>query len=143
MKRASALLKNGKILLQGYSETTSGVWIANGPVYVADVDQSDEIRRNILDALRQSIRGVPHPGPSEWKAIQAPMLEAAGTRTWAALAKGSKAIGLECDGDIVTMVPSSNYENDGGSEISDRALKSELSAGNIGDQLVEAFNACG
>ncbi|MGH8338544.1 MAG: hypothetical protein ACRETL_17345, partial [Gammaproteobacteria bacterium] len=79
---------------------------------------------------------------TEWRAIQAPMLEASGARTWAALAKSSKTVGLECDGDLVTMVPSSDYENDGGAELSDRALKSELSAENIGERLVDAFNAC-
>jgi hypothetical protein len=51
MKRASALLKNAKVLLQGYSQTTSGVWIAHGPVYVAEIGQTSEIGRNILHAL--------------------------------------------------------------------------------------------
>ena len=106
MKRASALLKNGKVLLQGYSQTTSGVWIARGPVYVANVVQTSEIGRNILHALNESTRGVPHPKQTEWKAVQAPMLQAAGAKPWA-------------------------------------ALKSEFSAKNLGERLVEAFNACG
>ena len=142
MKRASALIKGEKILIQGYSETSSGVWIAHGPVYVAHENQPDQIGQYIRDAIHQSTRGVPHPGPTEWKVIQAPMLEAAGARTWASLAKDSKAVGLEYDGEVVTMTPSSNYKNDGGADIPDRAFKSVLSAENIGAQLLEAFSAC-
>ena len=143
MRRASALLKNGKILIQGYSETTSGVWIARGPVYVASVEQLDRLGQNIFDALHQSSQGVPHPGPTEWKAIQAPMLEAAGAKTWAALAKSSKAVGLECQDEVVTITPSSNYENDGGEELSDRAIRFNLKTADIGERLIEAFNSCG
>jgi hypothetical protein len=118
------------------------VWIAHGPVFVADVVQTTEIARNILHALNQSTRGVPHPSPTEWKSVQAPMLEAAGAKTWAVLAKGSKVVGLECEGELVTMVPSSGYENEGGVGLSDEALKAELSAEDIGERLVEAFDAC-
>ena len=41
------------------------------------------------------------------------------------------------------MVPSSGHEDNGGVELSDKALKSEFSAKNLGERLVEAFNACG
>ena len=143
MKRASALLKNGKVLLQGYSQTTSGVSIAHGPVYVAGIGQTSEIGRNIFQALNQSTHGLPHPGQTEWKAVQAPMLKAAGAKTWAGLAKGSKAVGLTCEGEPVIMMPSSGYENKGGAILSERTLKSEISAENIGERLVEAFDACG
>ena len=143
MKRASALLKNGRVLLQGYSQTTSGVWIAHGPVHVAEIGQASEIGRNILQALNQSTHGVPHPSQTEWKAVQAPMPKAGGAKTWAGLAKGSKAVGLTCEGELVIMMPSSGYENNGGATLLERALKSELSAEDIGERLVEAFNACG
>jgi hypothetical protein len=70
------------------------------------------------------------------------MLKAVGAKTWAGLAKGSKAVGLTCEGELVTMMPSSGYENKGGVELSERALKSEISAEDIGVRLVEAFDAC-
>jgi len=70
------------------------------------------------------------------------MLKATGARSWGAMAKGSKAVGLECDDDsIVTITPSANYENEGGSDLYERALKSELWADDIGDKLAAAFNA--
>jgi hypothetical protein len=70
------------------------------------------------------------------------MLKAGGAKTWVGLAKGSKAVGLTCEGELVIMMPSSGYEEGGGTTLSERALKSEISAENIGERLVEAFDAC-
>jgi len=140
MKRATALLKNGNVYIQSYSETT-GLWIADGPVYVAAIGAPAQIGRYVRDALAHSRRGVPRPAQSEWKALQAPMLKATGARSWGAMAKGSKAVGLECDDDsIVTITPSANYEK-GGSSLYERVLKSELRADDLGEKLIAAFNA--
>jgi hypothetical protein len=49
-----------------------------------------------------------------WKAIQAPMLKAVGAKTWAALADGATAVGLECINDITAIIPSANYAANGG-----------------------------
>jgi hypothetical protein len=70
------------------------------------------------------------------------MLKATDARSWGAMAKGSKAVGLVCDDDsIVTIPPSTNYENEGGCDLNERALKSELWANDIGEKLIAAFNA--
>lgn len=143
MKRATALLKSGNVYIQSYSETTTtGLWIADGPVYVAAIDAPAQIARYVRDALAHSRRGIPRPAQTEWKAIQAPMLKATGTRTWAAMARGSRGVGVKCDDDsIVTITPSANYENKGGTDLDERALKSELWADDIGEKLIAAFNA--
>jgi hypothetical protein len=141
MKLASALLKGGNVYIQSYSETTAGVWVGDGPVYVAGVDAPAQIGKYVRDALTHSRRGIRHPAQAEWKAIQAPMLKATGAKTWSALAKGASAVRLECDDNmIVTIIPSANYENKEGAELREQAIKSELWADDIGEKLVAAFN---
>ena len=142
MKLASALLKRGNVYIQSYSETMMGLWIGDGPVYVAGANEPTQIARHLRDALTYSRRGIPHPAQTQWKAVQAPMLKATGARSWGAMAKGSKGVGLECDDDmIVTMTPSANYENYGGTVLYEGVIKTELSADDIGEKLIAAFNA--
>ena len=42
------------------------------------------------------------------------MLKAVGAKTWAALADGATAVGLECINDITAIIPSANYAANGG-----------------------------
>lgn len=140
MKSASALFKGGTVFIQSYAETTSGVWIAFGPVYKCPSADVEQLTRDIRSALAASTRGVPHPGGGDWKAIQQPMLDALGAKNWAALAKGAKAVGLECEDGIVTMTPSQDYEDDGGSSSDERAIKSSIDAENLGRMLVSVFD---
>jgi hypothetical protein len=142
MKRASALLKNCNVYIQSYSETTSGVWIADGPVHIAGVDAPAQIGKHIRDALSNSTRGIRRSSvQAEWKAIQAPMLKAIGATTWIALAKGARAVALQCINDMVTIIPSANYEINGGTELRGQAVTSELQADDIGDKILGAFSA--
>jgi hypothetical protein len=142
MKRAVALLRKGQVLVQGYSKTTAGMWVGMGPVYVVQEDRAAELGASVRDALSGSTEGVPHPSPAEWKKIQAPMLGAAGVKSWTTLAKGAKSVGLECDGVTVKMVPSSNYENKGGTSLPEKTIGCELASSELGGALVMAFNAC-
>jgi hypothetical protein len=142
LKRASALVKRGSVYIPSYSETTVGVWIGDGPVFVAGAEEPAQVGRYVRDALTYSRRGIRHRAQTEWKAVQAPMLRATGARSRGAMAKGSKAVALECDPDmIVTMIPSANYENPGGTALYDGAIKAELSADDIGEKLIAAFDA--
>jgi hypothetical protein len=86
MGHAMALLRKSKVYIQSYSKPTGGVWIAQGLSMLPVSTRSYE---------SHSRQGIPHPKQSEeWKAIQARMLEATGARSWGAMAKGSKAVGL-------------------------------------------------
>ena len=114
MKRAVALLRKGKVFIDWYSKTTAGVWVGSGPVFVVVETDFQMLTTRIREALNASTEGTRHPSQDEWKAIQAPMLNAAGVKSWKTLAKGSKAVGLECEGTLVKMVPSASYEQNGG-----------------------------
>lgn len=143
MKLATALLRKGVIHIQGYSQTHSGVWIASGRVRSLDqAADSKQIAIAIREAFAASTRGVPHPRQDEWPSVQAPMLEAAGVKNWATLARGAKAVGLELDGSVVTMTPSANYARQGGEELPDQTIRSELESDALGSDLVQAFKTC-
>lgn len=140
MKIASALLKGDIIYIQGYAQTTSGVWIATGPVYLNQLSRIEETTNHIRSSLKHSTQGVPHPSREEWKEIQRPMLEAVGAKSWAALAKGAKAVGIECENDIVKLTPSSDYGEGDGDDLPDQAISVPLESDDLGAKLVVAFD---
>ena len=76
MRVASAILKSGRVYMQGYAQTTAGVWIGRGPVHVASISSAKDMGANIRASLTYSIQGVSHPDKAGWKDVQQPMLEA-------------------------------------------------------------------
>jgi len=143
MKLASAFLRKGNIFIQGSSQTTTGVWITSGPVHIFNQEaNTQEIGDAIIDLLKCSIQGIPHPKQTEWKNIQAPMLNAAGVKTWSTFAKGTKAVGMVYEGETVTMAPSFEYETQGGTSYKETNIKCSFSSGELGETLLKAFLSC-
>ncbi len=68
------------------------------------------------------------------------MLEAVGAKSWAALAKGARSVGIECHDGVVTLTPSCNYEKHGGADLPDQAISIPLTADELGAKLAEAFD---
>lgn len=141
MKIAYALLKSGKVFIQGYSRTLSGMWISSGEVHVCTFGDLNEMAAQARTALNSSKRGLRDPKREEWPLIQKPMLEAVGARNWSQLAQGARAIGLEYEKGIVTIEPSANYQNDGGEGLPDKAIRIEIGSDQLGARLMEAFDA--
>jgi hypothetical protein len=139
MKSASAIKKNGNIFVQAYSETQEGLSIAYGPVFQASADNADEIARCVRSALGHSVQGVSHPTRDGWKEVQRPMLEAVGAKSWSALAKGARAIGIELTDGIVTLSPSADYENEGGTDLPDQAMTVDFDTTDLGRMVIKAF----
>ena len=140
MKVASAILKLERVYIQGYAKTTLGVWIGHGPVYVSTLSSLAEMAVNIRRALEGSVQGIAHPNRTEWKGVQQPMLKAVGATTWSGLAKGTKAVGIECDSGVVTLTPSLNYAKQGGMDVPEHAIRVSISADDLGARLAEAFS---
>jgi hypothetical protein len=136
MKRATALLKNGNVYIQSYSgTTTTGLWIADGPVYDAAIGAPAQIGRYVRDALAHSRRGIPVRRNQSGRRfrLRCSRLRVPGHgEPWL---RDQKHVGLKCDDDsIVTITPSANYENEGGSDLHERALKLELRADDVGGE---------
>jgi hypothetical protein len=122
MKSAYALQRKDKILIQGYSKSTAGLSIASEPVYVTAEDRIDDLGAKIRNALNGSIEGIRHPTQAEWKAIQAPMLEAAGVKSWSTLARNTKSVGR-------------------GTSMRERTIDCELTSSELGSALIKACRA--
>jgi len=140
MKLCSAILRSDRVYTQAYGQTTAGVWVGRGPVFVSPISSTDEIANDIRNALAHSVRGIPHPAQDEWKDVQRPMLKAVGVRSWSTLAKGARSVGIESDDSIVTLTPSCNYEKQGGSDLPDQAITVPLMDKELGKRLLEAFD---
>lgn len=142
MKCASARLWKGDVFIQAFAQTTTGLWISNGPVYVAKKDDLPaKIGVKILAAFENSVVGLAHPAQEKWKAIQAPMLEAAGVKTWAALEKGAKSVGLEDRGELVSFMPTVK-DIDGPRDLPDHLVLSRKIEDELGLAMLKAFDAC-
>lgn len=116
------------------------MWIAFGPVFTCGADQDSELANNVRAALALSTRGVLQPEREDWKQIQKPMLDAAGAKSWAILAKRAKAVGLKSEGELVRITPSASYENDGGTDLPERAITSHINADTLGQSLIKALD---
>jgi hypothetical protein len=68
------------------------------------------------------------------------MLEAVGVKNWATLARGARSVGIECHDGIVTLTPSCNYEEQGGTELPDQAVSALITADELGAKLAEVFD---
>ena len=142
MQNLVAHWRRRKIYIQAYAQTAGAGSIANGPVFIADEGDAAKVTEDIRAALNYAIRGIPAPGRNDWAAIQAPMLEATGTKTWSQMARGAKAVGIEIEGGVATFTPGSNYERQGGVGHHDRALKCPIADDRLGAVLQAAFAEC-
>ncbi|WP_188055747.1 MULTISPECIES: hypothetical protein [unclassified Sphingosinithalassobacter] len=142
MKSACALLKNGKVYTQAFAGTDNVVWISYGPVFVSDYGDIEAMTEHLRAALEVSTQGVPYPKRDEWPLVQKPMLDAVGAKDWRALARGAKAVGIDLEDGVVTLSPSANYEDEGGSDRSEKNIRVEFDSSALGRRLLDAFEAC-
>lgn len=139
MKKSAAYMINDTILLQAMSLTETGLWIAYGEVFSIRADDQEKLTAEILKSLTNSIEDVAHPSQSQWKDVQRPILEAAGVKTWAALGKKAKSVGIESEANKVSMVPTANFRNYGGESLEQSAVHCSLNDADLGSKLLEAF----
>ena len=139
MKKAAAYRIEGTVLLQAMSLTGTGLWIAHGEVLSIRADDPAGLASAIRESLEQSIEDVGHPPQSEWKRIQRPILHAAGVKSWAALGKKAKAVGVESTGDTVAFIPSVDFRHHGGEASNKDTIRCGMDDARLGAKLLEAF----
>ena len=139
-KSASGILKKGSVYIQASADTINKCGsIAHGPVFTCSIQDEDQLARNLKGALEYSIQGVPHPGRDGWKEVQRPMLEAVGAKTWSSMAKGASAVGFILRGDILTMYPSCNYWDRGGTDLEGQEITVSIHSPDLGKLIIKAF----
>jgi hypothetical protein len=77
-KRAAAFLRDGKLFLHPYCQSTEGFWIFCTPVVVTQFNMGG-FGAKVLEVLQESKQGVPHP--ATWKGLTDPLNRAAKARS--------------------------------------------------------------
>jgi hypothetical protein len=107
MRTAEIYEKSGRLYVGSCARTTTGLWIGHGSVAVAEANAPEaEIAAIVENAVQNSVSGVPHPvSPKE---VSAPLLTAAGARTFGAFARGAKLVRVSEDETGVVVIPTRN-----------------------------------
>jgi hypothetical protein len=135
--------RGGTLYLRSCSETTQGVRIEDGPcATIAGSAPEDEVARAVLAALAGSRSNVPHPDRNSWSHVTAPLLKAAGVKTFAAFAKSARTLSVNQQLDRITLTPTRNEGKKAGFVfIPDKALTvdSTVSEGELGGAVREGL----
>ncbi len=142
MRSAKAYRRSGKWIFHSDCQTTAGVWIASPP-FLSSGEIPGELGACVSQTLNGSMEGVPHP--TEWGKLFSPVLELAGVKTWPTFVKGALLVGIEMEGDAITLTPHCNEgPKEGFDPLESQAVTLAASAtpGEIGEALLKAAAAC-
>jgi hypothetical protein len=146
LKQACAYLRKDKVILGPVSVTTAGVGVAVEPFLCIEVENIGELGKGVLATLEKSQHGVPHPKQDQWKALLAPMLKAAGVKSWSSFTKSArnsayKCVAIRFEANQVLFQPFRNLGPRGGFEElpSGRARTSAPTDLEVGSTLLAAF----
>lgn len=103
MQSVSVYKRESKYLINVIHGSSGGdPCIQAGPVFVVESHVAEtELGEKALEALAQSRSD--HPWPSDWKQVIAPLLKAAGAKTWSAFAKKASDVRVDKVGPTVTV----------------------------------------
>lgn len=148
-KYATAYQTKGKILITGYATTTDGLSVSDGPVFTADVGEFLQLGNHIIDVLKIAGKIIPHPKQEQWKEREksSPLLREAGVKTWNALMKVSKNVGIELLHDKIILTPSrfggTRGDDKGYHSMEDKKIECNiLDPETLGHALIKAFEQC-
>src|SRR5260221_2028914 len=107
MKSATVYKRSDGWYFHSDSQTTAGVWIATPPFLKRSATESSmALGEAALVALNASCASVPHP--IQWDGIFQPMFDLANVREWGQFTADAKCLGLEADGEWLTINPMLN-----------------------------------
>jgi|SRR5579875_785317 len=142
---AHAYERNGEWYFQPSSMATTGLWIATPPlVQVNSYDSRQRKGEAALEVLNASQQGIPLP--EDTRSVIVPLLTKAGARSWTEFVKKAKCVGLELEGDKLTLMPHRKFprSKDALEGITEQAvvLAANASPEEVGAALEEAFARC-
>jgi hypothetical protein len=140
VKRASAVLREGKIFIEPISRTVTLWNVSTDPVLISSPDDPD-LGLKMLETLGRSMDGLPEP-KNLMDEKSTVMVKAAGLRSWRQLIRGAKLVSFSFDGGQVTFTPSRN----GGYGKAFLYLADQFHCPAVSEEmaatLLEAFDAC-
>lgn len=106
-RMATVYSRRRKVYMHASSQTTDGVWILTEPIVSLDGRATDEeIGSAVQATLKQSRVGIPHP--TNWTGLLAPLLNAAGVRSWSKFAETATCVCLELQDGKLVAIPTKN-----------------------------------
>jgi hypothetical protein len=146
MKCATAYKRSDGWYFQSDSQTTVGVWMATPPfLKLSTAASSTALGEAALTVLNASCNSVPHPNQDQWDEVFQPMLELANVRSERQFERGTKCLGLDTEGEWLTIEPMINEgPTKGFSRISAKAVRLTLESSprDIGEALQQAALSC-
>ena len=145
MKSASIYLKDGVIRIIPHAKTTEGLTKNVGPVFfLQETDPSTVIGQKTLEALALFGKVIPHPkNQEEWKASESEWCQAMKIKSWRTFAKNAKVLGIEMDGDSISIIPTRNMLPKRGFEwLQHKSRTSTADPEELGRVIIEAFDDC-
>jgi hypothetical protein len=146
MKKSADLYeREGEWYFQPSSRTTDGLWVATPPVIQVNSHEPRQRKGEAaLEVLKLSILEIPRSDDSE--SVIAPLLTKAGASSWREFARKAKSVGLELQGDKLTVIPYRRFgrSKDAFEGIPDEAivLAADSSPEDVGAALEEAMSRC-
>lgn len=142
MQSAKAYLRNGNWLFHSDCKSTAGVWIASSPFLCSD-DCPLTLGSCVTQTLNSSTEGVPHP--TQWNNLFRPILELAGEKSWNTFVKGAVLIGIESEGNKITLTPHRTLgPKEGFDPIQEKAVTLSVASSveELGTALKDVVNSC-
>ncbi|GAB4561699.1 MAG: hypothetical protein Tsb0020_09400 [Haliangiales bacterium] len=144
MKVATIDNRKGRWIIGGWSQTVDGAWIQDDEYYVLDEPIGiDEVVKNLMAALSRSRLGIPHP--QDFTNHMAPLLNAAGVRSWRSYVNGTKSTTVKQVEEKITLTPMANHgPREGFSLLNDRMIEvaAPFTTPVLGQAILQALAAC-
>jgi len=103
MQLCEIYFRKGNIYVVSQSSTNIGLYVSVGPMFKANPDVPSEVGTAVLSALNASQAGIAQP--ENLRPIQNELYSFTDAKGWANLARTSKCLTVQRDGEIVTIQP--------------------------------------
>jgi hypothetical protein len=145
---ASYKIKN-TVFIQPYATTTDGLSQLDGPVFSAEEENILELGNNILKAIEDAGKIIPHPNQEQWKILlkESPLLKATKMKTWNTLKKKAQYVDIENITGTFNLTPSCFGGPTGNKKgfhlLTEKVITcTDLSPETLGKSLIQAFELC-
>ena len=140
---AAAYQLKGKIFIQGYSKTTQGLSVLDGPIFIVEEnDNLSVLGQAVINALNDCKTGVYHETREEYDPKKDPMVLVTGMKSWKALGKVSKSIDAEVlENEKIIFTPRRFLGTAGYNWVKDKEVISDLDLEHLGRALMQALAA--
>jgi hypothetical protein len=107
MQLATVYKRSEAFYLHANSQTTEGVWVAVRPfLRLPAGEPATSLGHTIIEVLHASQLGIPHP--TDWDAVEYPLPELAGVKSWAMFMRSASCVSVTADGGKVMLMPNRN-----------------------------------